>query len=106
MKLKSFICLVVALTVVFGISQVNASPYAASVVGFSQGIAADPNYDNPNVFRGFDGHIIISSEAQEIYIREFGSEEEQNLRIVDVLELKEIKEKRKNTKKIKTKKRK
>lgn len=64
------------------------------------------NYDNPNVFRGFDGHIIISSEAQEIYIREFGSEEEQNLRIVDVLELKEIKEKRKNTKKIKTKKRK
>jgi hypothetical protein len=36
---------------VFG-SMLNASPFASSVISFSQGIAADPGYNNPNVVLG------------------------------------------------------
>ncbi len=49
--MKKFVCLVAVLVSVCS-SSLNALPYASSVVAFSQGIGADPGYNNPQVVLG------------------------------------------------------
>ena len=52
MKLSSLGSLIIILCFVLAASKIEASSYASSVISFSQGVAADPNYDNPSVVLG------------------------------------------------------